>query len=64
MEQIKQSVELLKAVRATMDTISVTGIENQDRFVGCANVVQSVGRKLEEVLQELAREEKEDAADG
>lgn len=40
-------VNLLRAVVATMDTISVVGIENQNRFVGCANAVRSAATQLE-----------------
>ena len=46
MENLKQAINLLSAVVSTMDTISVTGIENQDKFVGCANAIRSVIRSL------------------
>ena len=49
MENLKQVISLLYAVASTMDTISVVGIDNQDKFVGCANVVKNVAKKLEEV---------------
>ena len=49
MENLKQAVNLLSAVVSTMDTISVTGIDNQDKFVGCANVVKNVASKLREM---------------
>ena len=39
-------INLLEAVVSTMDTISVTGIDNQDKFVGCANAVQTVIKQL------------------
>lgn len=44
---MEEIINLLKAVCATMDTISVVGIENQDKFVGCANAVRSAATKLE-----------------
>lgn len=42
-------ISLLEAVYSTMDTISVEGINNQDKFVGCANVVKNVAQKLREM---------------
>lgn len=42
-------ISLLDAVYSTMNTISVEGIDNQDKFVGCANVVKNVANKLKEV---------------
>ena len=49
MDNLKQAINLLCTVEATMDTISVTGIDNQDKFVGCANVVKNVASKLREM---------------
>ena len=65
MENIKTAINLLDAVRATMDTIAVSGIENQDKFVGCANAIQTVSQTLGKFLQEtqLTGEEGE-GADG
>ena len=62
MENIKTAKNLLDAVRSTMDTISVVGIENQDKFVGCANAIQTVSQTLGKFLQEaeVAKEEKEE----
>lgn len=42
-------ISLLEAVYTTMNTISVEGIDNQDKFVGCANVVKNVSKKLREM---------------
>lgn len=66
MENIKTAINLLEAVRATMDTISVSGIENQDKFVGCANAIQTVSQTLGKFLQEaeVAKEEGEDVNGG
>lgn len=42
-------ISLLEAVYSTMDSICVSGIDNQDKFVGCANVVKNVANKLREM---------------
>ena len=42
-------ISLLEAVYSTMDSISVSGIDNQDKFVGCANVIKNVSNKLREM---------------
>lgn len=42
-------INLLSRIGATMDTISVVGIDNQDKFVGCANAIKTVIRKLEQL---------------
>lgn len=52
MESIISAISLLGAVRSTMDSISVVGIENQDKFVGCANAIQIVSQTLEKFVQE------------
>ena len=39
-------ISLLEAVYSTMDSISVSGIENQDKFVGCANAIRTAIRQL------------------
>lgn len=52
MENIINAINLLKAVRSTMDGISVVGIENQDRFVGCANAILTASQTLEKYVQE------------
>lgn len=45
-------ISFLEAVYSTMDSISVSGIDNQDKFVGCANVVKNVANKLREMKRE------------
>ena len=45
-------ISLHEAVYSTMDSISVSGIDNQDKFVGCANVVKNVASKLREMKKE------------
>lgn len=52
MENIKTAINLLNAVHSTMDTISLAGIENQDKFVGCASAIQTVSQTLEKFLRE------------
>ena len=46
---MNELISLLEAVYSTMDSISVSGIDNQDKFVGCANVVKNVANKLKEM---------------
>ena len=41
-----ENINMLEAIVSTMDTISVVGIDNQDKFVGCANAIRSVIRSL------------------
>lgn len=57
METITTSIDLLRAVRSTMDGISVVGIENQDKFVGCASALQTVCRALEAFKQKMELQE-------
>lgn len=57
METIINAINLLKAVRSTMDTIDVRGIDNQDKFVGCANAILTVSQTLEIFVQESAVKE-------
>ena len=57
MENLKQVINLLYSVASTMDTISVVGIDNQDKFVGCANVVKNVANKLREIVENKEEED-------
>lgn len=52
MENIKTAINLLNAVYSTMDSISVVGVDNQDKFVGCASAIQTVSQTLEKFLRE------------
>lgn len=61
MENLKQTINLLSAVVSTMDTIPVTGIDNQDKFVGCASAIRSASKKITDYI---ASSEKEDVANG
>ena len=61
MKNLKSATNLLKSVMQTMDTISVSGLDNQDKFVGCAQAIQRV---LELVNKYISGNEKEEKADG
>lgn len=61
MENLKSATNLLKSVMQTMDTISISGLDNQDKFVGCAQAIQRV---LEMVSKYISNSEKEEKADG
>ena len=63
MENLKQAINLLRAVEATMDAISVTGIDNQDKFVGCAQAVKTVVKQISEYIDSMHTEE-EDVING
>lgn len=54
-------INLLSRVGATMETISVVGIDNQDKFVGCATAIKTVIRKLEQMPATEKKEETEGA---
>lgn len=65
MDNIISAINLLDAVRSTMDTISVAGIENQDKFVGCANAIRTVSQTLGKFIEEQQpKEEKGEAENG
>lgn len=59
-------INLLSRIGATMETISVVGIDNQDKFVGCANAIKTVIRKLGQLPAAEKKEEPEgvDVKDG
>lgn len=61
MENLKSATNLLKSVMQTMDTISVSGLDNQDKFVGCAQAIQ---RSMGIVNKYISDNEKEEKADG
>lgn len=56
MDNLKQAVNLLRAVEATMDTISVTGVDNQDKFVGCAQAVKTAAREISDYIASAGKE--------
>lgn len=63
MDKIKNAINLLDAVHSTMDSISVCGIENQDRFVGCANAIKTAAKTLTECVQELEAKKESEVVD-
>ena len=56
MENIRTAINLLEAVRASMDTISLVGIKNQESFVGCANAIRTVSQMLGKFLNDAEEE--------
>lgn len=63
MNNLKQAINLLSAVVSTMDAISVAGIDNQDKFVGCAQAVKTVVKQISEYIDSTHTEE-DDAING
>lgn len=61
---MEEIINLLSRIGATMETISVVGIDNQDKFVGCANAIKTVMAKLEQLQTTEQNKEKEGEADG
>ena len=61
---MEEIINLLSRIGATMETISVVGIDNQDKFVGCANAIKTVMAKLAEMEQKSNEKEGEVDADG
>lgn len=64
MKELKTAINLLEAVHFTMDTISVAGINNQDKFVGCANAIKRASQMLEQVVEENRTPEVKEEDDG
>ena len=56
MENLKLAINLLRNVEATMDTISVVGIDNQDKFVGCAQAVKTVSKQISDYIASIEKE--------
>ena len=56
MENLKLAINLLRNVEATMDTISVVGIDNQDKFVGCAQAVKTVAHQISDYIASAEKE--------
>ena len=44
------AINILEAVVSTMDTISISGIDNQDKFVGCANAIKTVAKQISDYI--------------
>ena len=66
MENLKQAINLLNSVYLTMDTIPITRIDNQDKFVGCAEAVRTAAKQISDYIAsaEACAEKEEDASDG
>lgn len=60
MENLKSATNLLKSVMQTMDTISISGLDNQDKFVGCAKAIQLVSEMVSKYISDNEKEEKAD----
>lgn len=56
MESLKQAISLLCSVEATMDTIFVVGIDNQDKFVGCVQAVKTAAQKISGYIDSVEKE--------
>ena len=56
MENLKQAINLLEAIVSTMDTISVVGIDNQDKFVGCAEAVRTAAKQISDYIASVEKE--------
>ena len=57
MKEMKESIDLLRSVYLTMDTISVACIDNQDKFVGCAQAVKTVTKQISDYIDSAEKEE-------
>ena len=56
MENLKKAASLLDSVYLTMDTISVVRIDNQDKFVGCAQAVKTVSKQISDYIASIEKE--------
>lgn len=56
MDNITSAINLLGAVLSTMDEIAVVGVANQNKFVGCAEAIQTVSQVLTKFLAEAQAE--------
>lgn len=65
MENLKNAISLLNSVKSTMETIFVVGIDNQDKFVGCATAVSRVADLITKYiqLQEAAAQDRQKGAE-
>ena len=56
MENLKQAINLLNSVYLTMDTIPITRIDNQDKFVGCAQAIKTVAQQISDYIASAEKE--------
>lgn len=54
-----EQINLLEAVKSTMNTIPVMGADAMDKFVGCYNAINTVISKLKEIEAEEGRKQNE-----
>ena len=57
MENLKKAASLLDSVYLTMDTISVVRIDNQNKFVGCAEAVRTAAKQISDYIASAEKEE-------
>ena len=57
MENLENVINLLSAVVSTMDTITVVGIDNQDKFVGCALSIHTAKNRIREYIDSASNAE-------
>lgn len=56
MEELEKAINLLGAVVDTMETISIVGIDNQDKFVGCANAIKTAAKQISDYIASVEKE--------
>lgn len=59
MEKLKQAIGLLRSVDLTMDMIPVAGVDNQDRFVGCAHAARTAMNLVSDYIADQVSKDKE-----
>lgn len=64
MDKLNEAIGTLAAVVSTMDTITVVGIDNQDKFVGCALSIQAVKNRILEYINSVSNAEDKEEKDG
>ena len=56
MENLKQAIDILESVYLTMDTIPIARIDNQDKFVGCAQAVRAAEKQISDYIASVEKE--------
>lgn len=51
---MEETLTLLSAVKATLNTISVAGVDNMDKLVGCAHAIDTVIKQLSNQINKEA----------
>lgn len=52
MDKLNKAITLLESILKTMNMIQITGLDNQDRFIGCAKAVENVEKLIREYQKE------------